>query len=152
MDTSGKCRAFLSIIRTFAKEHDISRELTSYGWSILGIHVLLRHGFITPIQHNYNGDDSASSAASTTTGQQSVRRVCGDIDVTFDELSALPVECADKLAQTSLFELLYTFFRYMVMEIDVFGKIVTLRGKGEVRKIWGKYAIAFKIRCYQIFH
>ncbi len=44
----------------------------------------------------------------------------------------MPVDCSDKLDKFGLLEMLFLFLRYLSLDVDVFGSILTLRGRGEV--------------------
>lgn len=134
LDASGKVNCFIAAVRLFVKCHGLSTELSSYAWAVLAVHMLLRFGYLPNIQQNFN------QALTNKDGARIDRRYCVGVDVTFIEGAELPPACVEKLARTSVFELLHTFCRYLSAQCDMISNVFTMRGRGEVilKQIWGE--------------
>lgn len=129
LDASGKVMAYTAFIRKFVKDHNLCGQLSLYGWTVLCIHVLLKFQFVPNIQDNYQAEIPSLC-----------RTFCGDIDVTTLHTPCLSIQHVNKIAQTSVFELIILFFRYWALDADVLGSVFTLRRQGEVlqKSSWGE--------------
>jgi hypothetical protein len=140
MDESGKILTLAAVVKAFTAAHGINKELNTYAWNILLLHYLLNKKFLCCIQ-----DCFLSSQQPTTP-----RIMCGDIDVSFFDNISLTQENVNNLEKISVFELLYGFFKYYVMEFNVFDSVASLRDKGEVlsKSAWG--AQSARLWCLSI--
>ncbi len=145
IDRSGKVRDYLHVIKLFAKSHRIADPaggfLSTFAWHTMAIHVLLRFGFLPNIHddviYRFDSDPTLlvlGAAENGTmngdyTGPQQQQQ---DVTFTTPRLMYLPARYVAKLEETSVLELLDTFFRYYVQSFDVFSSVVSLKGGGEL--------------------
>ena len=110
---------YLLLIKRFVKTRKISNAaqayLSSYAWTILGLHVLIRHGFLPSTVLKNRG-----------------KTYCEGIDFTYDERQLLPASCLSLLSRVKLFQLFELFCEYCVsLDLNI---VVTLKDAGEVIK------------------
>lgn len=124
MDPSQKVFRFLLFLKIFMKSRnmcDASKGYpSSYTWILLGLHVLIHHGFLPSTLLLYQG-----------------RSFCEGFDVSYDHEGYstglrhdLPRSCQYLLSQVSLIELFYLFCEYL-LQVSV-DDILTLRMDGIV--------------------
>ena len=130
MDTSGKVLLLASVVKTLVKVHNLTQEMSVYGWMVLLIHFLLRFEYYPNIQHNFPVRGNSLPLHNKNFPRKTM---CGDIDVTYDAGSTLPFECVDRINSASMLDLLTHFLRYLAYDSNLFGCVFTLRGSGEVR-------------------
>jgi len=116
MDRSGVVRKYVALVKLFAQAHKICSAsdgyLSSYGWTVMALHVLLRYRLIPCI----------------TPQALSAQHFCKGVDVSFvDSMTQLPVAFESRLRQVGLIQLLYLFFHYYSKVFDIEGEIVSLR-------------------------
>jgi hypothetical protein len=128
LDKTAKVYRFVALIRGFAHTHGLTAELSSYAWTVMAIHCLLRFGFLPNISMNY-----PNSAPPRT---QKV--YCCGIDVTVKRYPNITGACEKKLKDISIIEMLFIFFHYYVVRANIIGGVFTLRGFGDVfpKSVW----------------
>jgi hypothetical protein len=122
LDKSAKVYAFVALVRSFVSIHGLADELSSYAWTVMAIHCLLRFGFLPNIALNYPN----------TAGSRTQKVYCCGIDVTMRRYPNITTTCEKKLNDLSMMEMLFIFFHYYVVRADIVGSVFTLRGNGEV--------------------
>lgn len=138
-DVTGKVRAFILLVKMFAKSNKMSSgsggHLSSYAWTVLCLHHLLRLDLVPNLQETYK--------------DANIRRVfCEDVDVTFYPMESFPEDYLDLLETVLLDSLLLQFFRYFLTDFDMLRDVATLRGRGQTRdkqQLWGKDAVPWRI-------
>ena len=116
MDGSGLVRKYIALIKIFARSQRIAAAsdgyISTYAWSILGLHVLLRYRLIPCV----------------TPQALAAQHFCKGIDVSFvDGIDHLPVAFESRLRQFTLIQLLHLFFYYFSVEFDPDADVVSLR-------------------------
>jgi hypothetical protein len=157
VDESGKIRDFVALVRAFARvhhlisggsdtgvvrgEHTIYAStaeglLSCYTWTVLALHVLLRFQYVPNLIGNLHSTEAHAKAQD---GDEKGSHTLGGVNVSFTSLEEMEGQpellaaLSAKMQQTSILQLLHTFFHYLVFEVDVFGSVLTTRGAGEVR-------------------
>lgn len=116
MDKSGVVRKYVSLVKIFAQAHKVCSAsdgyLSSYSWTLMALHVLLRYRLIPCI----------------TPQALSAQHFCKGVDVSYvDSLSQLPVAFESRLRQIGLMQLLHLFFHYYSRVFDIESEVVSLR-------------------------
>jgi hypothetical protein len=166
-------RDFLALLRAFVRTQGVVGDtagkeeknpsgqkvkagcLSSYAWSVLAMHVLLRFQFIPNIhtQQKEGGEGSSECSFSKENVPENIMHteplpMDSSRNVLFNrimksykgeaaeeeaEKAVEPMTYAKKLCTVSTLELLHLLFGYVSGSVDVFGSVVTMRGEGEVR-------------------
>ena len=167
-------RDFLALLRAFVRTQGVVGDasgkeeknpsgqkvkagcLSTFAWSVLAMHVLLRFQFIPNIHTQQKEGEEGSAECSFSKENvpenimhtqplpmDSARNILFNRimrsykgESSADEEVEKAVEAmtyAKKLSSVSTLELLHLLFGYLSASVDVFGSVVTMRGEGEVR-------------------
>jgi hypothetical protein len=141
-DSSGKIKKAAIILKHLVKVHGLgdasTGALSSYSWIMLLLHTLLHHEYLPPLQRVPRDSESAV--------------FCENFFVGFTVKSALPCYYESRLAKVTVAELLILFTGYITSRVDVVGKCLTLRGRGEVmpKSFWLKGGVRSASWCLSI--
>lgn len=131
-DESGKVKKVALLLKALVKAHNMgdarAGSLSSYSWVVLLLHTFLRHGFLPAFR----------PAEASNSDEPSVGNFCESFYVGFSVPHPLPPYYRDRLASTSVAELLIIFTGYLTTRVNVARDCLTMRGQGEIfrKGIW----------------
>ena len=139
-DESGKVKKVAHLVKALAKAHNIGDAsfgfISSYSWVVLLLHTLLLHEYLPAFQ----------AGGALNSKEESADIFCESFYVGFSVPIPLPPYYRDRLASTSVEELLTLFTGYLSSRVNVLEDCLTMRGKGEVHKksFWNNDCIVGK--------
>ena len=145
-DESGKVKKVAHLVKALAKAHNIGEAslgfISSYSWVVLLLHTLLLHEYLPAFQ----------TGGALNSKEESADIFCESFYVGFSVPIPLPPFYRDRLASTSVEELLTLFTGYLSSRVNVLDDCLTMRGQGEVHKknLWYKDCIVGKSQPWSL--